>query len=408
MTATWALWQVKRAYRNLCKQCPGPCEWFCERHFIGQILKAPAVCIGMPVARKGLCQHGERVKAVLIKTQLWNCFEFAGSLCESEANKVVVIGPGTLGSMKSCTFFKKPAHHWCIPKCYEVGTCMDGMTGEQPQLPHLQVSPRQISTPGRNDQERVGDTDGNTTVQCECRSCIQTYSVLCDIVSVKIPPARDLRTLLWLEVRSPSRREAQMVKLNVAYQAPKKTPLSCFAEYGHSGPVWSCAMRLCSIELCCVRAGLHQPSTCWPGRCSIHPSNALNTILPSLLLSAEGESGPERDCWRISFEPPLRSISFILQVWKFGDVGDVLRDMLALVTLGTLRLCRWNPPRFEAISWSSYPRSRCDCWPGSITTPVAAAGDAGDAFDGVTSTASTTRPSHLGCTNWVVALNGGS
>lgn len=230
-------------------------------------------------------------------------------------------------------FFKKPAHHWCIPKCYEVGTCMDGMTGEQPQLPHLQVSPRQISTPGRNDQERVGDTDGNTTVQCECRSCIQTYSVLCDIVSAKIPPARDLRTLLWLEVRSPSRREAQMVKLNVAYQAPKKTPLSCFAEYGHSGPVWSCAMRLCSIELCSVRAGLHQPSTCWPGRCSIHPSNALNMILPSLLLSAEGESGPERDCWRISFEPPLRSISFILQVWKLGDVGDVLRDMLYLEVL---------------------------------------------------------------------------
>lgn len=76
-----------------------------------------------------------------------------------------------------------------------------------------------------------------------------------------------------------------------------------------------------------------------------------------------------------------------------------------LVTLSTLRVCRWNPPRFEAISWS-YSRSRCDCWPeGSITTPVAAAGDA---FDGVTSTASTTRPSHLGCTFGVVALNGGS
>ena len=74
----------------------------------------------------------------------------------------------------------QPAYHWCIPKCYEVGTCMDGMTGGQPQLPHLQVSPRQISTPGRNDQERVGDTDGNTTVHVSVEAvfrCIQ-YCVI--------------------------------------------------------------------------------------------------------------------------------------------------------------------------------------------------------------------------------------
>lgn len=58
--------------------------------------------------KKGLCQRGECVKAVLLKTQLWNCFEFAGSLWESEANKVVVIGPGTLGSMKSCTLSNQP------------------------------------------------------------------------------------------------------------------------------------------------------------------------------------------------------------------------------------------------------------------------------------------------------------
>ena len=78
--------------------------------------------------------------------------------------------------------------------------------------------------------------------------------------------------------------------------AKKEDPPSCFAEYGHSGPVWSCAMMwLCIIELFRALAGIHQPSTCRRGRCSIRPSNALNTILPSLPLSAEGESGPERD-----------------------------------------------------------------------------------------------------------------